>query len=254
MDLCAPFLKTWGKAHEKTLTWIWKFHREIFIECFGEIPNRGLWFCGFSVILIPLVVSYFAFLLAIQIIVATIFIIFGLMLGMSFVLIGIWPAFIISIGATGISIITLPKNIYYHLMITYRTVMLRRMLKTLSFTILPFLHFFIPPVIFITGLVILLPWFCAVSFSGHPGTPWIKIKEIFTLVWNKFTKDAEQFAENYGHWSGIPENWDGTIYGMAIDPIIIILSLFLYVIAIILISPVVFVIFIIKSIPIFLLH
>ena len=38
---------------------------------------------------------------------------------------------------------------------------------------------------------------------------------------------------------------------MAIDPIIIILSLFLYVIAIILISPVVFVIFIIKSIPIF---
>ena len=37
-----------------------------------------------------------------------------------FIGVGIWPVFITAIIVTGITIITLPKNIYYHGLVTYR--------------------------------------------------------------------------------------------------------------------------------------
>ena len=52
--------------------------------------------------------------------------------------------------------------------------------------------------------------------------------------------------------SGIPEHWDGTVYGMAVDPLIIIIAIFLHVIGVIVMTPVIFVIFISKAVLIFL--
>ena len=50
------------------------------------------------------------------------FVMIGLTLGMLFILVGIWPVFIIAISVTGITIVTLPKNVYYHALVTYRQV------------------------------------------------------------------------------------------------------------------------------------
>ena len=249
--LCVPLMEAWWKVHKKTAKGIWKPF-ESFNEWFWELPNAPLWFCGFIVILAPLYAGYLGFFLAIQALVAVIFIIIGVTQGLAFMMVGIWPAFILSICICGITIITWPRNIYYHALVTYRTVMLRRNLKLLSFLLLPFTHILIPPVALIIALFTLLPWFAAKSFIGFPTAPWKKIETISKKAWKKFGKDTKKFAENYGHESGIPQDWDGKVYGLAVDPLVVIIAIFLYLIGILGMSPVIFLIFTIKAIPIFL--
>ena len=35
----------------------------------------------------------------------------------------------------------------------------------------------------------------------------------------------QSFYSNYGHQSGIPVNWDGRVYGLPVDPVIVIIAL-----------------------------
>ena len=140
---------------------------------------------------------------------------------------------------------------YYHALVTYRTVMLRRNLKLLSFILLPFTHILIPLFALIISLFTLLPWFVGKSFIGFPIYPWEKIESILKGAWKMFWKDTKKFAENYGHESGIPQNWDGRVYGLAIDPLVVIIALFLYIIGVIGMTPVIFLTFVIKVVPIF---
>ena len=250
-ELCIPFLKAWEKAHEKTAKWIY-IPFEKLGKSFCELPNAELWFCGCCAILVPFIAAFLLLFITVQLFVFVTFGLFGFSLGMFFVFIGIWPAFINAFSITGITIITLPKNIYYHILITYRTVMLRRNVKILSFMLLPFTHLLIPPVTFIVALIIFLPWYILMSFAGSPYASWKDIKRVNLLIWKKFTKDAKKIADNYGHSSGIPENWDGTVYGLAVDPVVIIVALFLYVMALFYMTPVMLTIFAIKALPIFL--
>ena len=91
----------------------------------------------------------------------------------------------------------------------FRSVILRRNVKWISFILLPITHILIPPVAFIMSLVTLIPFFGYRSFVGHPSEPWKSIKKILANVYERFTTKQEEFAANYGHESGIPENWDG---------------------------------------------
>ena len=167
-------------------------------------------------------------------------------------MIGIWPAFIIAVSVTVITIVTLPQNMFYHALVTYRSVMLRRNLKILNFLLLPITHALVPPVTLIVALIAFFPWFAIESFIGFPTRPWRRIRKILNQLWRKFTTDVKEFADNYGHESGIPHDWDGTVYGLVVDPIVVIITIFVYIIGAIAMTPIIFVIFILKALPIFL--
>ena len=130
--------------------------------------------------------------------------------------------------------------------------MLRRNIKLLSFILLPIIHILIPPVTFILSIAVLLPCFAGIAFIGFPQKPWEKISKFHAIAWKKFATDMERIAQNYGHPSGIPVNWDGSVYGLPVDPIAVILSIFLYLISVLPVTVVVFIIFCIKAIPDFL--
>ena len=101
-------MEAWWKVHKKTAKGIWKPF-ESFNEWFWELPNAPLWFCGFIVILAPLYAGYLGFFLAIQALVAVIFIIIGVTQGLALMMVGIWPAFILSICISGITIHTFTR-------------------------------------------------------------------------------------------------------------------------------------------------
>ena len=128
--------------------------------------------------------------------------------------------------------------------------MLRRDLKILSFIFLPVTQVLIPAISMIVSLVTLFCWFLGVSLCGKPLKPWEKIKPILEKVQARFTKDIKRYADNYGHASGVPMNWDGKVYGLGVDPLVIAIAIFLYISGVILMTPTIFLIFMLKSIPI----
>ena len=129
--------------------------------------------------------------------------------------------------------------------------MFRRNLKLLSFILLPITHILTPAIAMIVSLITLFSWFACISFCGHPLKPWRKINGILLDVWKKFKTEVKEYAENYGHESGIPNNWDGTVYGLAVDPLVIAIALFLYVIGVVSMCPLILVTFILKAVPMF---
>ena len=225
---------------------------KIISDKFWRLNNASLYFCGFSIILVPLIAVFWIALLSILCVEFFLLASLGILLGIIFILVGIWPAFLISAGITGIAIIRLPWNIFYHCLVTYRTVMLRPNVKIVSFLLLPIIHLLIPPFTLLTALLTLTPWFTAISFAGYPTKPWQKIEPFHQKFWKKFVSDVNRFARNFGHPSGIPQDWDGTVYGLPIDPITVIISSILYLVSAIPVSLGVLLIFTIKAMPIFL--
>ena len=97
----------------------------------------------------------------------------------------------------------------------------QRNLKLLSFILLPITQILIPAITMIVSPIILIPWFACISFCGYPLEPWRKIKSILGKVWEKFTSVIKDYAENKGKESETPSNWDGTVLGLAVDPLVI---------------------------------
>ena len=250
-SLCEPLLqRAWD-----CLYYTWKYLSKPFrsaSKTFWNLENSGLYFCGFSIILVPLTVAFWSSLLAILLVELCVLAAIGLVIGLFFISVGIWPAFIIAFGTTSITIFRLPWNIYYHCLVTYRTVMLRGGLKITSFFLLPIVHLLIPPFTLVVCLLTHVPWFISISFFGYPMKPWSKIKPFHEKFWKKLVTDLKRFSENFGHPSGIPQDWDGKVYGLPIDPIAVIISIFLYCFSVVPISLGSFLIFSLKSIPIFL--
>ena len=232
-NLAKPFFAVAGKFNDVT-------------------PNCFLFFCGFSFVLIPTIIAYCSIIFAVICVESCIILTFTLFLSLLFVLIGIWPALIISLGLTIITIIRLPFSIYYHTLVTYRTVMIRRNLKLLLFILLPVIHLLSPPFTLVSCLLIQIPCFATVAIAGFPIYPWKKIRSFHEKFWKKYVSDLELFAKNFGHSSGIPQDWDGTIYDLPVDPITIVIRFLVYIISAVLVSIGVFFVFFIKAIPIFL--
>ena len=176
----------------------------------------------------------------------------GFLQSLIFLLLGVWPALIISFSVTGISVLRIPWNIFYHCLVTYRTVMLRRSLKLWSFILVPPTHFIVPVVIAVLSFGASIPTAAAMAFIGSPHKPWQKIEPLVKKFWKRYVTDMEAHVNNYGHETGIPENWDGKIYGLALDPITIVMSILFYAYAVIPVSVGVFSILAIKSLPILL--
>ena len=219
---------------------------------FWKLDNANLYCCGFSIILVPLVVAFWSVLLTVLLAELTVLLTLGLLLALLFVGIGAWPAFLTSFGITGVAIFRLPWMIYSHCLVTYRTVMLRANVKLISFLIIPIVHLLLPTAIFLGSLLVHLAWFSSISFVGFPFKPWQKIPEVMKKFWAKYVTDMERLFENFGHPSGIPQDWDGRVYGLPVDPIKIITNLLLYLVALLPISLATFMIFAIKAVPIFL--
>ena len=97
----------------------------------------------------------------------------------------------------------------------------QRNLKLLSFILLPITQILIPAITMIVSPIIFIPWFACISFCGYPLEPWRKIKDILGKVWKKFTSVVKDYAENKGNESETPSNWDGTVLGLAVDPLVI---------------------------------
>ena len=128
--------------------------------------------------------------------------------GLSLMIIGIIPSLMISIAVTGITIIRLPKNMYLMMKITYRTVILRRFLKMFAFILIPVIILLLP---FFTFLFIFVVYLVK-SFLGYP-LSWTKMKKDYEEYWEVFATSVDQLAVDYGSSSGIPENWNGRVYG-----------------------------------------
>ena len=118
-SLLKPLLTTWGRAHEESAPWMWK-PISSFNKCCCDGEEKKLCYCGFSFILIPLQIVYAGIVASVQVAIAVIFASIGLALGVLFTMVGIWPAIILAFGITGLTIVTLPMNIYYHALVTYR--------------------------------------------------------------------------------------------------------------------------------------
>ena len=104
--------------------WMWKPINLQYKFCFDstsdERQRHCLCYFGFSFILIPLNIVYAGIFASIHAIIAVLFALIGLALTVIFTMVGIVPAIILTIGITGVTIITLPVNIYYHALVTYR--------------------------------------------------------------------------------------------------------------------------------------
>ena len=180
-------------------------------------------FLIFYMILIPLLMLLEFFLFLVNVLINA----------LVFILVGIWAGPITALGLTAISILRLPHNLFYHAVITYRTVMLRAYLKIVTFLLLPFVHLLVPVFTFICSLFYFSVKYFGISMIGYPIKPWSKIPENMKMGWKRFKTDMEKHYENYGHPSGIPQNWNGRIYGLPVDPIVISIAILVYLIALI---------------------
>ena len=90
---------------------------------------------------------------------------------LAFVALGPLPSLLCIVEITTLSVITLPVNIYTHLLVTYRTVMLRPTLKLINVILCPVL-LLTPVATFLFCLVRFGGLYLAWSFMGFPILPW----------------------------------------------------------------------------------
>ena len=151
-SLFLPVLKTWLKLAQKSTDIIWKPFCTVY-DCFSELPNASLFFCGFCFLFVPPIIAYTCIYLAFMLLELALLFVILLAMASIFILIGIWPAFIVSIGALSISIFRFPFNICSHVLVIYRTVVLSKSLKFVNFLLIPIIHVLIPPCVFLLTLI-----------------------------------------------------------------------------------------------------
>ena len=250
--LFKPLQTAFGKVLWKTLCYSRiVYEQNCFSILFFKLPNQNLFFCGFSFILVPIIAAYWLLILIILLSEILIFCLLFFTFGLIFALIGMWAGPITALGLTGISLIRLPQNFFYHAVVTYRTVILRKDLKLISFLLLPS-HLLVPILTFVASIIFYTVTFFGMSFIGFPLRLRTEIPETLKFGWIKFASDMDSFFTNYGDPSGIPTGWDGNVYGLPLDPVVLIISLFVYLIVFVPFSLATFLLFIIKAVPIFL--
>ena len=231
-----------GAEHENLMKWTF--------DHFTMIPKTGQWMLEplaklkdlqvnkiliilVLPVLIPFLIFYIMFIPLVLIIELLLFLVNVLINALVFSLVGVWAGPITAFGLTVISILRIPHNFFYHAVITYRTVMLRAYLKMITFLLLPFVHLLVPVFTFLCSLFYFTVKYCGISMIGYPIKPWSKIPDNMKEGWKRFKTDMEKHFENYGHRSGIPQDWNGRIYGLPVDPIVISIAIIIYLIVVI---------------------
>jgi hypothetical protein len=188
-------------------------------KLYNNIEDRILvYFCLF---ITPIFVAQSVINIAILSAVVAVLGIVGILIGLYYTLIGTWPAFIMTIGITVITIVRIPYNIYYTFKILYYSACMTRTLKfVLAILNLPTL-FLTPVVVVLVAPVVTFVTCFVTSFCGWFLKPWAHIEIVLKKFWKIYATDAKEFANDYGHPSGIPNNWDGTMYGGLWNPLLV---------------------------------
>ena len=129
--------------------------------------------------------------------------------------------------------------------------MLSKSLKLFSFILFPIIHILVPACTLIVALFGFTPYYMYLCLGGYPLEPWGQIEEVHEEAYKYYVTKVAEFRSNYGDESGIPNGWDGTIYGNVFDPVIFIFSLILYVVGVAPVSLAVLCLFVIKAVPLF---
>ena len=222
-----PYIKFSGETLSNTASALFKSYKVWEKILSGD--NCFLVFCGCCWVILPILTVQTVFILAILFAMFLVLSVIGLGIGLVFSLIGIWPAFVITAGVTGVSIIRIPHNFYYTFKVLYRSICITRTLKlTMAILSIPTLVL-TPMFIMISVLIISLIVCFVTSFCGWVLQPWTYIEDVMKKFWKVYVTDAKAFADDYGHPTGIPNNWDGSIYGGYFNPLTITLAAILFV-------------------------
>ena len=111
---------------------------------------------------------------------------------LAFVALGSLPSLLCIMVITALSVITLPVNIYTHLLVTYKTVMLRPTLKLINVILCPVL-LLTPVVTFLFCLVKFGGLYLAWSFIGFIILPWKDVLKKAVRALEIFYEKPKQF-------------------------------------------------------------
>ena len=153
--------------------------------------NAGIIFCGCCICILPIMLVHGLIIASIFMAVLLVFTGIGVFLGLCCVMIGIWPAFITSVGITGITIIRIPFNIYYTFKVLYYSACIRPGLKCVVAIVTVPLLSVIPIFTLITVGTISFSAYFGVSFCGWALRPWIETPTRFKWFWKKYVTDAK---------------------------------------------------------------
>jgi len=170
------------------------------------------------------------------------------------ILVGIWPVIPFTLAIVAITLIRFPINVYKTFKVAITSVVLRLNLRIMILLILPFAHILFPLIVLIVGLLGALGFFVgytiACVFEGdHWFKPWKHFPEGIEEYWKAHVDFVEKTANKYDHHTGIPLNWDGTIYGFPFGPMKVILGFILTIYGMIVCGFGTFLILTIKYIP-----
>ena len=220
---------------------------------FFELKYATLYFRGFFPIFALVIAAYFVTFISVMLSEIVIMVMLRLIIGLVFVATGVVPTVIVTLDVTSIAIRKLPRNLYIYSLVIYRTVMLDVSLKVLCSLLLPFIILLTPFVAITVSFLYHSIFFSWKSFRGSLFHCWKEdIEKAHNVAWYRISTKVEEFGQNYGHATGIPQNWDGRVFGGRIDAIKIIISIIMYCVTVVPLSISIFCLFIVKAIPIFL--
>ena len=170
------------------------------------------------------------------------------------ILVGIWPVIPFTLAIVAITLIRFPINVYKTFKVAFTSVVLRLNLRVMILLILPFAHILFPLIVLIVGLFGALGFFVgytiACVFEGdHWFKPWKHFPKGIKEYWKAHVDFVEKTANKYDHHTGIPLNWDGTMYGFPFGPMKVILGFILTIYGMIVCGFGTFLILTIKYIP-----
>ena len=229
-----------------------------FFDCFfgtwldDERMERDCWFCLLMPIFCPLGAFLLLFVPLLMLVETALLLAYCTLHALVFLVLGIWAGPISAVIMTVFSLLRMPHNFYYHAVVTYRTVLLRTNLKIISFVLLPFIHLSVPVITLVLSLIYYTGRCFGLCVGGVPFRCWQEIPTNIKDSKTIFVTKMEKYYENYGHPSGIPAGWNGQVFGLPLDPVVFIIAVGVYLLAVAPFSAAVFFIFIIRAIPIWL--
>jgi len=169
-------------------------------------------------------------------------------------LIGIWPVIPFTVAIVGITLIRFPINVYKTFKVAFTSVVLKLNLRIMILLILPFAHILFPIIVLIVGLFGSLGFFVGYCIACvYDGKNWLKPWKDFPTgikeYWKAHVDFVEETVSKYDHPSGIPLNWDGTMYGFPFGPMKVIFGFILTLYGMIICGFGTFIIITIKWIP-----
>lgn len=169
-------------------------------------------------------------------------------------LVGIWPVIPFTLAIVAITLIRFPINVYKTFKVALTSVVLKLNLRIMILLILPFAHILYPIIILIVGLVGSLGYFVGLSivcvFNGEFWfQPWKQFPKFIKEFWKTHVEFSNETCIIYDHPTGIPLNWDGTMYGFPFGPMKVILGFILTIYGMIVCGFGTFIIITIKYIP-----